>query len=78
MRYVCTGSFASMVTVHVNRPIPAHFLASERSYSCAFPLQLNGVPSARFPYSRTEQLLRIFLHTSMTMHVLLHMLLFLL
>lgn len=49
MRYVCTGSFASMVTVHVNRPIPAHFLASERSYSCAFPLQLNGVPSARFP-----------------------------
>lgn len=49
MRYICTGSFTSMFIVQGNRSTPAHFLASERSYSCTFPLPSNGAASARFP-----------------------------
>lgn len=49
MRYICTGSFTSMFIVQANRSTPAHFLASERSYSCTFPLPSNGAASARFP-----------------------------
>lgn len=38
-----------MFIVQGNRSTPAHFLASERSYSCTFPLPSNGAASARFP-----------------------------